>query len=86
MTDNKILENVGRAKHRGKLVALVILYEEDSGFTAGETFNPKDAHRHRAVVATYKAAPSQYQHLYDAFCMKWGPGLANLRNSSDYRN
>lgn len=75
---------VGRAKHRGKLVALVILYEEDSGFTTGEAFDPKDAHRHRAVVNAYRAAPSHHQHLYDAFCSKWGPRLANLRNSVEY--
>ena len=76
---------VGRAKHQGKLVALAVSYEEDSGLTAGEAFDPKDAHRHRAVVAAYRAAPSHYQDLFDAFCMEWGPGLADLKNSAEYK-
>lgn len=75
---------VGRAKHRGKLVALVILYEEDLGFTAGNTFHPRDAHKHQAVVSEYKAHPTEYQNLFDAFYMEWDP-IETLRNSAEYR-
>lgn len=69
---------VGRAKHNDKLVALVVSYEEDSGFTRGETFDPKDAHRHKAVVTKYKATPSKYGSLFLAFSSEWGPELHQL--------
>lgn len=74
----------GRAKHRGRLVGLVVFYDEDTGLVMGKTFDPRKSHLHGQVARQYRVGSHTAKSFYSELCFEWAPELEELKKSTDY--
>jgi len=72
---------VGKAKHNGKLVGLVIKLDEDDGFVYGKIFSPEKIHLHVLVANNYIPKDVAYNNLYSEICDELGKPLYTLTSS-----
>ena len=73
----------GKAKKDGRLIGLVILYDENTGFITGKCFPPSQSHLHLSVYRSYKQKnsnldPSPHISLYFEMCGRFGTVLEDL--------
>ena len=73
----------GKAKRNGRLIGLVILYDEDTGYITGTSFSPNQSHLHMSVYRSYKQKHERgsletFDSLYFEMCHNFGERLDDL--------